>query len=131
MGETVNEEVRQVIRDIGLWIGGILSGVIVQKWRPKKERTLDYTDKQQGLIERQGKTLNDAFDQIEALRTHVDGMERKYNALWTFAIAMADTLYENNIKLPPIPKEIESDPELFRLRKRKSEPKIPAVQEGE
>ena len=117
-----------MLKDISLWIGGILSGVIVQRWRPKKERTLEYTDKQQSLIERQGKTLNDAFDQIQSLREHMENMERKNNALWTFAIAMADTLYENNLPLPHIPKEIESDPEILRLRKKRSEPKIKPIE---
>lgn len=118
VGDNHMENTSQFLRDLlALLIGGVIT-FLVQRWKPYREKTLDYTDRQQAVIEKQGETLGDAFDQIAELAKRITQLEeenhylrdelRKYINGYSKAILFINA----QVREVEIPNFLETDPRM-------------------
>lgn len=77
----MSETFQQLLRDIAILVLGSASTFLVQHWRRPQEVKDQHLEKQQGLIERQTKTLDDAWNQIEELLNYRKQDEKDRQAL--------------------------------------------------
>lgn len=111
----MTDELKQIIRDVlTLFLGGGITFAI-QHWRSPQDTRDFHRDKQAETIAKQGKTLSDAFNEIDELRTTVRESDRRNRITWGYMIVLVEGYKENNIVPPDPPKELETDPELMRL----------------
>lgn len=128
------EDWRQLLRDILILVLGAISTFVVQRFRTPSQQAGDWLENQGRNIDNQGralKTLSDAFDEIAELRELYRKSERLQKVQFTYILLLLEEYHAKGMTPPQPPKEIESDPEIIRLTKRHSQPKIkPADSEG-
>jgi len=105
----------QWLRDLLLILASALLGIFARNKLTPKE--------QAETIAVQGKTLSDAFDEIRELREEVKAVRdenktliKRNTALWKFVILMSEQMTKSELPLPPIPVELETDPEIAKLK---------------
>ena len=80
------------------------------------------------VISTQGRTLSDAFNEIEDLRKELKQSLRLQKVQWTYILRLLEEYSDKGLTPPSPPVELESDPEIMRFmrveRKRKSDPAI-------
>lgn len=111
----MTDELRQIMRDILTMLFGGAITFAIQHWRSPQDKKDSHTDKQADTIAKQGKTLSDAFNEIDELRTTIRDSERRNRITWGYMIVLVEGYKVNNIVPPDPPKELETDPELMRL----------------
>jgi len=118
------EDINQFIRDVAILILGGVSTFIVTHWKRPQEKKDEHSITQQRIIEGQsktladtGKTLSDAFNEIEDLRKAMHESDRRNRITWGYMIVLVEGYKEYGIIPPAPPKELETDPELMRLIK--------------
>lgn len=115
----MTDEIKQVLRDLAAVFAGGLISFIVQHWRSPQDRRDTHVDRQQGIIEKQAKTLDDAFAQIEEIQLAMRKAERLQRVLWSYVINLLEVLRDNRVLPPDPPIEIATDPDIIRLTKSK------------
>ena len=114
----MGDELRQLLKDVLMLGLGGFSAFIIQHWRSPETRRIDDADRQAEIIAKQGKTLSDAFDEIDELReSHCKAMEeiewlkaelKKY----VNGYARAMRFIHDKIRDVEIPNFLETDPRL-------------------
>lgn len=128
----------QFIRDIILMLGSAALGALGKTLLTPKERA-EKTKAQSETIEIQGRTLSDAFKEIDKFHEEMQSLReinkqlqadnkailqdneklvKRNIALWKFVIMMSEQMNKSDLPLPPIPVELETDPEIVKLKKR-------------
>lgn len=111
----MTDELKQLLRDVlTMFFGGAITFAI-QHWRFPQETKDTHTDRQAETISKQGKTLSEAFNEIDELRTMLRDNDRRNRITWGYMILLVEGYKENNLVPPNPPKELETDPELMRL----------------
>lgn len=111
----MTDELKQILRDVlTMLLGGGITFAI-QHWRTPQDTRDFHHDRQADTIAKQGKTLSDAFNEIDELRTTVRDSDRRNRITWGYMIVLVEGYKVNNIVPPDPPKELETDPELMRL----------------
>lgn len=109
------DEAKQLLRDLLTMLLGGGIAFAIQHWRSPQDTRDLHTDKQADTIAKQGKTLSEAFNEIDELRTMIRDNDRRNRITWGYMILLVEGYKENNIVPPNPPKELETDPELMRL----------------
>jgi hypothetical protein len=99
---------------LSLLLGGIITW-FTTRYKPRIERTSDHAEQQQKLIEGQTKTLKDAFDEIDEMRTQQRKTDKYIKAQWVYIIRLLEEYVRLGLVPPRPPKDLESDPEIIRL----------------
>lgn len=110
----------QALRDVFMAALGIMGGVLTRQFRTSKERIVDTSE----ALDKQGRSLNDAFNRIEKLENDNKRARRDYQILWSYLLEVIESHIKHTKTPPPMPpKELESDPELTeifaRIKRRK------------
>lgn len=114
----MTDDLRQFIRDIFVLLFGSVSGFVIQHWRRRQEVRDVHDDFQNKTIQTQGKTLADAFDEIEELRKLYRTSERRQKIQWAYIIRMLEDYRIRGLDAPEPPEELKTDPDIIRLTKR-------------
>lgn len=131
-GDTMTDDARQLLKDlIVLLVGGVI-GFISQHWRRPQVARDEHEDYQNKTIQTQGKTLSDAFNEIDELRTMYRQSERRQKVQWVYIIKLLEGYREKGMVPPEPPDELKTDPEIIRFinqaKNDKTEtPPIPAT----
>lgn len=117
-----------LLKDILMLVLGGALGFISQHWKRPQVVRDEHEDYQNKTIETQGRTLSDAFDEINDLRTLYRQSERRQKVQWVYIIKLLEGYRENGLIPPEPPEELKTDPEIIRfINKGKNDPTTPAV----
>lgn len=114
----------QILFIVSGMVVGAVGSYINRRWRTPRERIVDTAE----ALDKQGRSLNEAFARIEKLESEVRRGQKDRQVLWSYLLEILESHIKHTKALPPIPpRELESDPELTeifagikRRRKRKS-----------
>lgn len=88
-----------------------LSGILSTAYLTRKIPASQKAD----VIQVQGKTLSDAFNEINELRGELRKSERLQKIQWTYILRLIEEYRDHDLIPPAPPKELETDPEIVRL----------------
>jgi hypothetical protein len=111
----MTNETAQILRDLlTMFFGGAITFAI-QHYRSRQDKKDAHADRQAETIAKQGKTLSDAFDEIDELRDEQRKSDRRQRITWVYMIQLIEGYGRHGLTPDAPPKELETDPELMRL----------------
>lgn len=125
----MTDETRQLLKDLLMLLVGGLMGFVSQHFRRPQVVKDEHEDYQNKTIQTQGKTLSDAFNEIEDLRALYRQSERRQKVQWVYIIKLLEGYREKGMTPPEPPDELKTDPEIIRfINKGKNDrPETPTV----
>ena len=118
----MTDEIKMFISDLIKILATAIGTLIVSRWKPKGEKQDATIDRQVKMIDMQGDTLADAFEQIRDLRAEIISvgeqlkMSNKFQGIqWRYIIELLEGYQAHRLQPPKPPKELESDPMIIRL----------------
>ena len=111
----MTDEARQLFKDLVVLIVGGVIGFVSQHWRRPQVMKDEHEDYQNKTIQLQGKTLSDAFNEIDELRSLYRQSERRQKVQWVYIIKLLEGYLENGMVPPEPPDELKTDPEIIRF----------------
>lgn len=111
----MTDETRQLLKDVLMLLVGGLMGFVSQHWRRPQVVKDEHDDYQNKTIQTQGKTLSDAFNEIEELRSLYRQSERRQKVQWVYIINLLEGYRDHGMTPPEPPDELKTDPEIIRF----------------
>jgi hypothetical protein len=108
---------KQFLRDAGIVLLGIAGGWLTRRWRTPFEKRVEKLD----LVSRLSKELHMTNDELLEAFADIRKAKKLYALLIGYLINTLEYMKRNNLDRLPLPKELDTDPELVKFFRSKKE----------